>query len=110
MLCELLEIPRDRLNFLYDFFATLHGKGTVDGVGRTVKRQVRVEVMTRREVINNTEQYSIVAKKCCETINIIYLGKSEIKEAIPILEDIMKDTKVLPGTRKMHHLEVTGPG
>ena len=51
MLCELLEIPRDRLNFLYDFFATLHGKGTVDGVGRTVKRQVRVEVMTSSETV-----------------------------------------------------------
>ena len=110
MLCELLEIPRDRLNLYYNFFATSHGKGAVDGVGGTVKRQVRAEVMTRREVISNAEQYSIVAKKCSDKIDIIYLGKSEIEESIPILEDMMKDTKVLPGTRKMHHLEVTGPG
>ena len=110
MLCELLEIPRDRLNLYYYFFALLHGRGAVDGVGRRVKRQVRAEVMTRREVINNAEQYSIVAKKCFEKIYIVYLGKSKIEESIPILEDMMKDTKVLPGTRKMHHLEVTGPG
>ena len=110
MLCELLEIPRDRLNLYYNFFATSHGKGAVDGVGGTVKRQVRAEVMTRREVINNAKQYSIVAKKCSDKIDIIYLGKSKIEELIPIFEDMMKDTKVLPGTRKMHHLEVTGPG
>ena len=66
--------------------------------------------MTRREVINNAEHYSIVAKKCSDKIDIIFLGKSEIEESIPNLEDMMKDTKVLPGTRKMHHLEVTGPG
>ena len=110
MLCELLEIPRDRLNLDHNFFATSHGKGAVDGVGGTVKRQVRAEVMTRSEIISNAEQYSIVAKNCCEKINIIYLGKSEIEESIPILEDMIKDTMDLPTTRKMHHLEVTGPG
>ena len=110
MLCELLEIPRDRLKVFYDFFATSHRKGAVDGVGGTVKRQVRAEVMTRREFINNAEQYSTVAQKCCPKICVNYIGKEEVQEAIPPLDEMMQDTKVLPGTRKMHHIEVTGPG
>ena len=84
MLCELLEIPRDRLNLYYNFFATSHGKGAVDGVGGTVKRQVRAEVMTRREVINNAKQYSIVAKKCSDKIYIISKVAAKLTASTPL--------------------------
>ena len=87
-----------------------HGKGAVDGVGGTVKRQVRAEVMTRKEVINNAEKYSVVAKKCCPGIDVVYLDKQKVQSMIPQLDKFFLNTRALSGTRRMHYIEVTGPG
>ena len=83
----------------------------MDGVGGAVKRQVRAEVMTRREVVKDAEKYSEVAEKCCPNIKVIFLPKKDVEGMRGVLDDdAFVDSKVLPGTRKMHHIEVTGPG
>ena len=76
-----------------------------------MKRQVRAEVMTRQEVVKDAEKYSEVAEKCCPNINVIFLPKKDVEGMKVVLDDdAFAGSKVLQGTRKVHHIEVTGPG
>ena len=109
LLPEFLEVHRDTLKIDYNFFATSHGKGAVDGVGGSVKRQVLSEVMSKRVVIKTSVDYAATAQKVCNKINIIHI-KKEAVEAEKIKQDegcFNKSVRTLPGIRRYHHLAVT---
>ena len=110
MLPELIGVSRDALKIVYDLFATSHGKGAVDGVGGTVKRQVMAEVITKKVIIKTAEDYADTAETVCPGVTIIHISKEEVlgmKEQLD--EEVFTDTRTLNGTRKVHHLEVVGP-
>lgn len=39
----------------WEFFATSHGKGAVDGLGGSLKRPVRQQVFSRKAMVNNAQ-------------------------------------------------------
>ena len=41
------------MNIHWNFFATSHGKGPVDGIGGAVKRYVSTAVKQRKEIVVN---------------------------------------------------------
>ncbi len=55
--------------------ATSHGKGAVDGIGGTVKREVRNGHVN----INTPEQYYSVAQQRNPNIHVHYIGKAELE-------------------------------
>ena len=49
------------LSIKWNFFATSHGKGVVDGIGGTIKRAVWRRVKSESVHITSAEQYAVVA-------------------------------------------------
>ena len=62
----------------WEFFATSHGKGAVDGVGGTIKRKVFMAVKARVCVITTPQQYYDVAKHKVPTITMIWVSAIDI--------------------------------
>jgi len=48
---------RNNIQLCWNYFATSHGKGPVDGVGGTLKRVAADKVRTRQCTINNMEDF-----------------------------------------------------
>ena len=63
----------------WNFFATSHGKGAVDGIGGTIKGSVWREVRNGHVNINTPEQYSTVAQQRNPNIHVHYIAKAEIE-------------------------------
>ena len=104
----LLGLPNNHLEISYDLFATSHGKGAVDGIGGTLKRQVRNEIMCRREKVACAEEYAKVAEKVCPNVNVLHVSKEEVLNSKPLFDEIFDGCRTLPGTRKTHHFDVSG--
>ena len=51
------------MKIFYDFFATTHGKGVLDGIGGTVKRGVMAQLMNGRELIKSAKDFAATAKR-----------------------------------------------
>ena len=51
----------------WNFFATSHGKGVVDGIGGTVKRTVWRHIKTEKHHITSAQEYATLAKELCQT-------------------------------------------
>ena len=52
-----------QLNLKWNFFATSHGKGVVDGLGGSVKRSVWRHIRSGQAHITTAEQYTSVGKE-----------------------------------------------
>ena len=70
------------MDISYSFFASSHGKGAVDGVGGTVKRQVRSHILAKKELISSADQYAEVASRVCPGVNIVHLPKKDIEDTL----------------------------
>ena len=66
------------VKIIWNFFATSHGKGVVDGLGCTVKRSVWRHIRSEKAHITSAKEYSIVAKERNPSIHIQYITKEEI--------------------------------
>ena len=73
LLPNFLGLDRDNTKIFYDFFATSHGKGSVDGIGGSVKRGVMAQVTNRRELIKSAKDFAATARKVFPGINIIFI-------------------------------------
>ena len=59
----------------WNFFATSHGKGVVDGIGGTVKRAVWRHVKSDQVHICTPQEYARVAQERCPNIHIEYVSR-----------------------------------
>ncbi len=89
------------MSIRWNFFATSHGKGEVDGIGGTVKRAVWRRVKSDRVHIISAEQYAVVAAESCLNINLHFISKTDIQEVESFLEARWKDVIAVPRTRQM---------
>lgn len=87
----------------YNFFATAHGKGAVDGVGAVVKRLIRLESLTPREgvIVNDSKTAFDFLKTSGSTVEIFYVTEGEVNK-------IVKPQKAIAvaGTRKFHSIKI----
>ena len=105
LLCSLTFFNRD---IKWSFFATSHGKGAVDGIGGTAKRSVRKEVLSRCVKVNNSLQFTEVAREKCPKIHIIHIAKEEIEVAKSNLNKAFDGISAVPGTLDVHIVTVSG--
>lgn len=61
------------VKIIWNFFATSHGKGAVDGIGGTVKRSIWRHVKSKEDAPDNAVAYAELAKDLNKQINIIYV-------------------------------------
>ncbi len=63
----------------WNFFATSHGKGAVDGLGGTVKRSVWRQMRSGNVHVCTPVKYAEVAIICNPNIHIKFISKTDIQ-------------------------------
>ena len=96
------------LKITWNFFATSHGKGVVDGIGGTLKRAVWRHVKAERAHVTNASEYSTLGKRLCPNINIEFISKEDISELTSFLDTKWSTTKPVPGTYQVHCVKSHG--
>ena len=72
-------LQRKGLSIEWHFFATLHGKGVVDGLGGTVKRVAWNAVLTRNvSTVLNAKEFAEAAESFCKSIITTLCLKEDI--------------------------------
>jgi hypothetical protein len=62
-------LKRYQLSFLqWNFFATSHGKGEVDGIGGCAKRAVWQRVKARQATVANAADFDQVLRESCSAV------------------------------------------
>lgn len=90
----------------WNFFATSHGKGAVDGVGGTLKRLVRTQVLSGGPQVQTAEQF---AQTKVSNISLLHCRSSEIEERKSELDFKWQDLRPIQGLRQMHSFVVVKP-
>lgn len=88
----------------WNYFATSHGKGAVDGIGAIVKRKIWQITKTKNIILNDAIAFSNCAQKHITGIQIVYVGLDTINEISPTLTEKWKDIPNIPGIRKFHSI------
>ncbi len=100
----------DSLN--WNFFATSHGKGAVDGVGGTVKRNVWLETLSRQAVVNTLDDFSNVAIRKEQKIDVIPVSAKVIEASASEMEldNAFTSSNPVKSIKKMHFVSVLSNG
>lgn len=95
-MCQLLPYYKEKFslsNISWNFFATSHGKGSVDGIGGSAKRMVWQQVISRKVRVNNaTDFHNVIREKNSKIQTIIFNDITEKYETFiaPELIDVPK--------------------
>jgi hypothetical protein len=86
--------------FEWNFFATSHGKGPVDGLGGALKRLIRTKVLSRKAVVKDATDF---AKGCDKSAaEIIVITGDEIARQKDFLDQRWSTVSTLKGTQQVH--------
>ena len=90
-------------NFQWKYFATAHGKGVVDGVGRRVKSLVRMKVMSKSVIINvqNSLDFANVASSLMTNTTVLHMSQIDIESAISF-DNSWANVEDIVGIKQMH--------
>ena len=91
------------------FFASSHGKSSVDAVGGTVKRSVWREVKARKLIVNDANAFYEEASKICTGIKILYLSSEELRSESKFLESRWEGAIPIATIQKQHISQKAGP-
>ena len=93
----------------WNFSATSHGKGPVDGVGATLKRIAMEKVQTRKVVVNNADDFYHAVKD--GNIKVTMMNTTELqKYSNKYLETLFSNTTSIPGISCYHYVEPSKKG
>ena len=97
----------------WNYFATSHGKGVVDGIGGTVKRLVSNAVMTGKSpVVADAQSFYRVASSLTSSVTVSIVSQKEITDTLDLLslEKCFSEALPLRGISKMHYTEPRNDG
>ena len=95
----------------WNFFATSHGKGPVDGIGGSVKRQVWTSVSTRKAIVTDATSFCAAAKQV-SNVDVIEMNTKEIKNRnLELnLKKLFDKAPTIKGIKSFHHIQVGKSG
>jgi hypothetical protein len=101
-----LEMQYD-LKITWNFFAAMHGKEAVDGIGAAVKRIARNKVKAGATISNAQEFCNVV---CSSSVNVILMTNDDIKQRnIELgLTKLINNAKNIPNISKNHFFGING--
>lgn len=90
----------------WNFYAPMHGKSVVDGIGGSVKRFVRSKILAQDLLIKSAEDFVNTAQDM--KTNVLLLSSADIKQKNEEigLASIVKRSKNIKEIKKMHSFEV----
>lgn len=91
----------------WNFFASSHGKGAVDGIGGTVKRLVWRLVKSRKESVANAEQFFEVAKRNSSSA-VLKVMTQDVEKNKAFLDQRWQSVRPIPSLQKVHHIVAAG--
>lgn len=92
----------------WNFFASYHGKGAVDGVGGRVKHSVWLAVKSRKRLINTAEDFYNCAREVTPGIKVLFITALEVKSAENKLQARWESVNYIPNLQSLHHFTVAG--
>ena len=85
----------------WNFFATSHGKGPVDGIGGMDKRVVSREVMSGRASAESSQEFETGAG---DISAILHIGKEEIEATKLNIEEHFNWLNTIPHIQQVHRV------
>ena len=92
----------DGVELTWNFNEKSHGKGLMDGVGGTVKNIIFRKVKSGFVMIDSPFEFHQAIQKIVPLIKSVYLPDTDVLNEH---ENIEQESKKIPGTRKVHHVE-----
>ncbi|XP_048581390.1 uncharacterized protein LOC125561309 [Nematostella vectensis] len=92
----------------WNFFATSHGKGAVDGIGGTIKRLVWNAVKSNRDnIVCDAQSFFQVASSQSKKVNVSFIPEKEFNERLDLLciKKYFTESQVIPGISSFHCIE-----
>ena len=93
------------MKITWNFFATSHRKGVVDGIRGTLKRAVWRQVKAERAHVMN---YLTLGKQVCPNIHTEFIPKDDIAQQTTFLDAKWENTRAVPRTHHVHCVKSHG--
>lgn len=68
------------IKLTWNFFATSHGKGVVDGMGGTVKRTAWHYAKAGKKFISTPQQFAMVTASLSQKVHVHYMPSADVQE------------------------------
>lgn len=111
-ICALIPLFEKKFNVKihWNFFATSHGKGCVDGLGSVVKNRVRRLVNSRQKIVNSSLDFVNAFNSEDSVMNVMHMSDSEAKKIRSDLklDYIFDNAQPVPNIFSFHHVQVIG--
>ena len=108
-IAESIKILEKRHNkkLIWNYFATSHGKGPVDGIGGSIKRLVWEAVKRRKYLVSSASEF-VKAANPLSKIKVIEVTDEEIHERNKSLKltSVIKNAKTVVGIASMHCINI----
>lgn len=90
----------------WNFYAAMHGKSVVDGIGGSVKRFVHDRILSQGETVKSAADFARVASKM--DVKVVLMNNCDIAERNKIigLDKIINNSKKIAGISKFHFFEI----
>ncbi|XP_071481354.1 uncharacterized protein [Diadema antillarum] len=102
---------KHKLQIQWNFFATSHGKGPVDGIGGSVKHHVWGKVRARKAIVSDAATF-VAAVEDMKGVTAAVLTQAEIKarNASLHLDVIFETAQPIPRIASMHCIQLSNAG
>ena len=82
------------------YFEANHGKG--DGIGGSIKHAVYRNVLSKKVIIENPQQFASYADSILPNIQVMFVGNDELK--LDLYDECRKNAIYVHGTLKVHNI------
>ena len=96
-------------NLSWDFFATGHGKGAVDSIRGTLKRDLNTTILSKKIVIKNIDSIYDIASVLPSKINILKCTKKQVLASIHQIDMDTQGISAIPEMQKIYSVNVISP-
>jgi hypothetical protein len=97
---------RHGIKVRWHFFAPMHGKSVVDGIGGSVKRHVRQKIISRNFIVNNSKDFVAAASDMKVDVKLVNTDDISRINKIISFDRIVKVSAPVKDIKKLHSFEV----
>lgn len=97
---------RHNMTIKWHFYAPMHGKSIVDGIGGNVKRFVRDRIMAQDLLVKSAEDFVNVASTMEVQVKLVTTADIDARNITIGLKNIISNSKKIPNIKKSHSFEV----
>lgn len=92
------------IDISWNYFASGHGKGTVDAVGGILKRLVWLEILAGKQC-SSAESFVQICRQKTKTISVIFVQQAQFDLTRIMLENVFSKIINVPCIQKQHYFQ-----